>query len=194
MTSMTWTQARVTGWLRRWWLPLSLLLGALAGLFYSLAREPVYSSDAYVVVVAEGDPGRTANFAQAYARIAVQPGLITSGEQAQRTLSASASPDAPLVRLTAIAPTAQEAVARADQASTALISYANMQATNTGVRLASFASASLPLAPSSPALLVNVGIGTAAAVLVAGLVFLASPSAVSGPRTERSSSLVGAEV
>ncbi|GAA2402867.1 YveK family protein [Nonomuraea africana] len=188
---MIWTRAREMKWLTRWWLPLSLVLGALGGLFYSLAKETVYSSDAYVVVVAAGDPGQSTNFAQAYARIVAQPGLITSGEQARRTLSASASPDAPLVRLTAIAPTAREAVERADQAATALISYANMQAANTGVRLASFASASMPLAPSSPVPLLNVGIGAAGAVLVAGLVFLASPSAASGPR--RSPALTGAE-
>ncbi|MEU7899839.1 hypothetical protein AB0B45_44215 [Nonomuraea sp. NPDC049152] len=181
---MTRKHAGVKRWLAQWWLPLSLLLGVLAGLFYSLAREPVYSSDAYVVVVAKGDTAQAVRFAQAYTRIAVQPGLITSDEQARTSLSASASPDAPLIRLTALAPTAREAADRANQAAAALILYADGHTADTDVRLTSFASASVAASPSSPVLLVNVAVGAAAAVLIVGLAYLAAPYMLSRPKPE----------
>ncbi|MGW5686437.1 hypothetical protein [Nonomuraea sp. NPDC003754] len=171
---MTSKRAQVTQWLARLWLPLSLLFGVLGGLFYSLAKEPVYTSDAYVVVVSEGDMAQAVHFAQAYTRIAVQP-FIIGNEQAGGTLSATASPDAPIIRLTAQAATALDAAARADQAASALILYANGHAADTRVRLTSFATASVATSPSSPVLLVNISVGGAAAALVTGLLYLGAP-------------------
>ncbi|MFE3454155.1 Wzz/FepE/Etk N-terminal domain-containing protein [Nonomuraea sp. NPDC059194] len=182
---MTRKHARTHRWLARWWVPLSLLLGVTAGLIYSLSKEPVYSSDAYVLVVSEGDMAQAVHFAQAYTRIAVQPGLITGDEQTRRTLSASASPDAPLIRLTTLAPTARQAAEQANQAATALILYGNRHSTDTRVRLTSFAGASVPASPSSPVLLVNVSVGAAAAVLLVGLVWLAGPYVLTRPTPER---------
>ncbi|MFD1932131.1 MULTISPECIES: hypothetical protein [Nonomuraea] len=186
---MTWKQLRVMRWLARWWLPLSLLLGVQAGLFYSLVKEPVYSSDTFVVVVADGDMTEAMHYAQAYSRIAVQPGLIVGDEEARRTLSASASPDAPLIKLTALAPTAREAADQANQAAAALIIYANGHSTDTKVRMTSFAAAALPTSPSSPVLLVNVTVGAAAAVLVAGLVYLAAPYMLARPMPEQAAAV-----
>jgi capsular polysaccharide biosynthesis protein len=170
------------------------MAGMLAGLGYSLVREPVYTADAYGVVVAEhaGDAPQVVNFAQAYARIVTEPGLLataqhdpylSSGDLLKRTLQVSASPDAPLVRLSATAPAAEQAAERANVALNALVLYANRHSTDTGVRLTGFARATAPVSPSSPVPMVNVGVGLAAAVLIAGLAWLAPlprPSRVRG--------------
>ncbi|MGW4801482.1 hypothetical protein ACWEPC_54605 [Nonomuraea sp. NPDC004297] len=170
---MTRTRARIADRLMRWWLPLSLAAGALAGAGYALAGEAVYTADAYVVVVADGDPERAANFATAYARISAHPGFLTGAEAEQAALSVAASPDAPLVRLTSAAATGWEAAARANRAAGALIAYAATHAADTRVRLASFATAVPPLRPSSPVLLISVAVGACGAVTLACLLRLA---------------------
>ncbi|SDL94730.1 hypothetical protein [Nonomuraea jiangxiensis] len=169
---MTW----IMGLISRWWLPLSLAFGMLGGLAYTLARDTVYAADAYVMV-AGGDPARAAHFASAYARIAGHPGLITSGEAEQDALSVAATPDAPMLRLTFMAPEATEAAERVNRAAAALVHYANSHAAQTDVRLVPFATATPPLHPASPVLLICVAIGGCGAVLVAGLVRLAAPPA-----------------
>ncbi|MEV0391017.1 hypothetical protein [Nonomuraea sp. NPDC050643] len=174
---MTWTRARITGLLSRWWLPLSLTLGLLGGLAYTLVREAVYAADAYVVVVAGGDPTRAADYAAAYARVAAQPGVLGADEAELDGLSVAASPDAPLVRLTSTAVTAREAADRANRLATALIAYANTHAADTHVRLVPFADASSPSRPSSPVPLISLAIGACSAALVGGLIRLAAPAA-----------------
>ncbi|MFI7617455.1 hypothetical protein ACIBP6_40160 [Nonomuraea terrae] len=170
------TLTRITGRLSRWWLVLSLTVGALGGLAYAMARDAVYAADAYVVVSGV-DPVQAAHFATAYARIAGHPGLLTTDRAEQDALSVAASPDAPLVRLTSEAPTGSEAAERANSAAAALIRYANTHATDTRVRLASFAEALAPSRPSSPIPLVSMAAGGCAAALVTGLVRLAGPFA-----------------
>ncbi|WP_336204082.1 hypothetical protein [Nonomuraea sp. LPB2021202275-12-8] len=189
---MTWTGTRITGLLSRWWLPLSLTLGTAGGAAYSLATDAVYAADAYVVVVAGGDPAQAADFAAAYARISAHPGLLTSDEAEQDSLSVAASPDAPLVRLTSVAATPGEAADRANRAAAALINYANVHAADTRVRLASFAGASSSIRPSSPVPLISVAIGGCGAVLVAGLVRLAAPRPRHQVRREPAVALSGA--
>ncbi|TDE41764.1 hypothetical protein E1295_28915 [Nonomuraea mesophila] len=181
---MTWTRARIMSVLARWWLPLSLTLGASGGAVYAVASQAVYSADAYVVVVAGGDPAQAIDFASAYARISAHPGLLTGDENEWGSLSVAASPDAPMVRLTSVAPTGWEAADRANRAATALITYANRHATDTRVRLAPFASASIPTHPSAPLPLGCVAVGGLGAALVAGLVRLAAPQALRQVRRE----------
>ncbi|GGS79545.1 hypothetical protein GCM10010156_42840 [Planobispora rosea] len=175
--------------LRRWWpLAVAVLLGTLSGLVFSLVKEPAYSADAYVVVV-PANPGGTAqavNFAQAYARIAVQPEILAvtteevflplaAAERLRNTVRAAASPDAPLVWLNASAPDPQQAADQANAVAEALIAYANRQAGNTGVRLAGFTRALPPISPSTPAPALAMAVGAAAGVLLGGLGCLASP-------------------
>ncbi|MEV4070126.1 hypothetical protein ACGFJC_26665 [Nonomuraea fuscirosea] len=174
---MNWTPARLTGPLSRWWLPLSLTTGLLGGLAYTLAGQAVYTSDAYVVVVAGGEATRAGDYAAAYARVAAQPGVLGVAAADLDGLSVAASPDAPLIRLTAAAPTAAEAAGRADRLATALIAYAGTHATDTHVRLAPFAGASSPSRPSAPVPLVNLAVGGCGAVLAGGLLRLAAPPA-----------------
>jgi capsular polysaccharide biosynthesis protein len=189
-----------TGLLRRWWpLIAATLLGILAGLLYSLVKEPVYTSDAYVVVVSndEGDTGQALNFAQAYARIVTQPAILATASgggdltlpvstaRLRRTVQASASPDAPLVGVNASAATPQLAAEQANAVAAALIAYGNSRSEDTNVRLASFASAFPPVSPSSPILPINVAVGAASGILVGGLACLILPVPSSGTLMRR---------
>ncbi|GIH89774.1 hypothetical protein ACFFMN_12750 [Planobispora siamensis] len=171
----------------RWWpLAAAVFLGTLGGLSFSLVKGPVYTADAYVVVV-PGTPGGTVqavNFAQVYSRIATQPAILSlalaggspaDGERLRRAVRASASTDAPMVGLSASAPGPQESADRANVVATALIAYANHRATATGVRLVSFAPALAPASPSSPPPPLSAAVGAAAGVLVGGLACLVPP-------------------
>ncbi|GAT65226.1 lipopolysaccharide biosynthesis protein [Planomonospora sphaerica] len=214
-----------TGLLRRWWpLGAAVLVGTLAGLAFSLVREPVYTADAYVVAVPadRSDTARAVDFAQTYARVATQPeilalalddaspppgpdpGLLPRGtspdtgvpaasvpessvERLRRAVQASASPDAPLVGLSASAPGPRQAADRANAVATALITYANYQAVNTRVRLVRFTKALPPASPSSPPPAVGAALGATGGVLVGALVCLTVPARSSAscgrPRT-----------
>lgn len=170
---------------RWWWLPLALFLGAAAGLSYSLVKEPVYSADAYLVVVAQDNNNldKTVNFAQAFSRIVTQPGILDTGKSTflassdllRKTVQASASPDAPLVRVSAIAPNGPVAAERANLVADALISYANTRSADTKMRLSSFAKAFAPTSASSPIPLINAGVGAAIAILIAALAYVTPP-------------------
>ncbi|MFI9596055.1 hypothetical protein [Nonomuraea sp. NPDC052265] len=188
---MTHPVQRAAGAFRTWSLLALPLIGMGAGLTYSLVQEPVYTADAYAVVSAarQGVPTQEADFAQAYARVTVHPGLLAGngdayladGELLRTTLQASASPDAPLIRLAAIAGTPEEAARRANSAASALTAYANRHSADTGVRLSSFAPAVPPASPSSPQPLLATAVSTAAGLLLAALVWMAVPA---GPRRD----------
>ncbi|GGS98025.1 hypothetical protein ACFFV7_21285 [Nonomuraea spiralis] len=189
---MTHPVQRVAGALRTWSLLTLPLIGMGAGLTYSLVQRPVYTADAYTVVsgVRQGAPTQEADFAQAFARVTVHPGLLagaggdaylSDGELLRTTLQASASPDAPLIRLAAVADTADEAARRANSVAGALTAYANRHSADTGVRLAGFAPAVPPAAPSSPRPLVAAAVSTAGGLLLAALIWMAVPA---GPRRD----------
>ncbi|MEU6999714.1 Wzz/FepE/Etk N-terminal domain-containing protein [Nonomuraea sp. NPDC046570] len=168
---------RAAAWPRRWCLPIALLVGTLAGLVVSMVKEPVYSAEAYVTVVpTEGDDmAQAVNYAQAYARIVTQPGVLATDDEVRAHVQSSASPDAPLVRVAATAPTAADAAERANGVADNLTAYANLHSADTRMRVAGFARAFPPSAPSSPIPLVNIAVGAATGVLVGGLAFLAPP-------------------
>jgi uncharacterized protein involved in exopolysaccharide biosynthesis len=99
----------------------------------------------------------------------------SSVERLRRAVQASASPDAPLVGLSASAPGPRQAADRANAVATALITYANYQAVNTRVRLVRFTKALPPASPSSPSPAVGAALGATGGVLVGALVCLTVP-------------------
>ncbi|GAA5037304.1 capsular polysaccharide biosynthesis protein [Thermocatellispora tengchongensis] len=185
-------RARLTD--RRLWAAAALVLGAAAGAVFWLLAPPGYTSEAYVAVVAEGgdDGARAVHFAQAYARIAAKPAIVAAGgdpflaneDLLRRTVQASASPDAPLVRIGASAGDAALAARRANLVADALVAYANRRSADTRIRLSVFARALPPRSPASPSPLPHAGIGAAAALLICGIVCLAGPARPApAPRT-----------
>ncbi|MFI6814380.1 hypothetical protein ACIBG7_18345 [Nonomuraea sp. NPDC050328] len=179
---------KVSAAIGRWWPQgCAVIMGVCLGLLYTALTERVYTAQAYVVVVAGSGSNieQTTNFAQAFTRIATQPGIMTTAlrpglpartvGQLQRSVRVSASPDAPLISLTATAPQPTQASLQANALAQALITYAGLHAADTGVRIASLSQAAPPEEPSGPDRLINVAVGGAAGLLVGGLFYLVAP-------------------
>ena len=175
--------------LRRWWPMLAAVpLGALCGGVYALAAPPAYVANAYVMAVPRGgaDSTTAVNFAQAYGRIISQPEILL-GPAAKTGLSlaelsgrveAVTSPDAPMIQISGTADRARLAAKEANTVADSLVAFGNATTAQTGVRLLPFATAAAPGSPSSPSRSIDLAVGTAAGVLLGGLVLMArrSPS------------------
>jgi uncharacterized protein involved in exopolysaccharide biosynthesis len=166
---------------RRIGLPLAIVIaGLLTGLGYGLFKTPAYSATSYVLVVSQADDGPPAaiSFAQAYGRLAALPETLAWSAtplrpadlaKARENIQASSSPDTPLLRLTASAGTPHRAANFANTAADALVRYGKARQQDTGVRVALMTRAAAPVSPSSPNLPLNVAVGTATGILLAGL-------------------------
>jgi capsular polysaccharide biosynthesis protein len=172
----------------------AVLLGALTDGVYGLWKTPTYSADAHVVVVntATAPDDQTAvKFAQAYGRISTDTAVLgatktvkdgTSSATLRRQIRVETSPDAPLVQITGVAPTGAQAAEIANEVANSLIAFGNGRRTSTGVRLASFAQASIPDRPSSPNKPVDIAVGAAAGLLIGGF---ATTAGIGGRRRQR---------
>lgn len=169
--------------LRRWWPMLAAVpLGALCGGVYALAASPAYVANAYVMAVPRGgaDSATAVNFAQAYGRIISQPEILL-GPAAKTGLplaelsgrvEAVTSPDAPMIQISGTADRARLAAKEANAVADSLVAFGNATTAQTGVRLLPFATAAAPAAPSSPSRAIDLAVGTAAGVLLGGLVLM----------------------
>ena len=179
---------RLTQLVRRWWLiGLLTILGALAGLGYVLATDPVYTAKAYVVVVAQNPSDNAAvSYAQAFARIADEGAALNAAAEAsngtesvnelRQQVRASTSPDAPVIELTGSAASAPRAADRANLVADGLVTTANSHATDTRMRLTLLSGAVSPADPTSPHLALSVAVGAAVGLLLGGLAMLAQTS------------------
>lgn len=167
---------------RRLWLLLLLTaIGGGLGAAYAALETPTYTAKAYVVATAEaGDPISALNFAQAYGRVATSgPVLAKAGELlgSDRTgldsVTASTSPDAPVVEIDATGSSAQHAADVANAVATALTAYGTDRKAATHVGLALLAGATTPQTPSSPKPPLELVVGVAAGLLIGGLAVLA---------------------
>jgi capsular polysaccharide biosynthesis protein len=178
----------MTRLVRRWWLTgLLTILGALAGLGYALASDPVYTAKAYVVVIAQNRSDNVAvSYAQAFARIADQGAALNAAAEAsngtesvselRRQVRASASPDAPVIELTGSAVSARRAADMANLVADGLVTTANSHAADTRLRLTVLSTAVSPADPTSPHLALSVAVGAAVGLLLGGLAMLAQAS------------------
>ena len=168
---------------RSWPLGALVLLGALLGLAYGLLRPPVYAAKAYVVVVAKDSNDSTAvSYAQAYARIAGQGQVLATAasasngtatpEELRSSAQASSSPDAPVIEITGSGRSAAHSADVANLVANALADTANRSSTDTKVRLVLLSAAAAPSSPASPRPVLDVAVGAAAGVLLAGLALL----------------------
>jgi capsular polysaccharide biosynthesis protein len=171
----------MTRLLRRYGLLVLLtVLGALAGAGYDVLKTPTYVATSYVVVTgAPGDSQSAVNFAQAYGRIVTtEPvtkravGSLGSSD-GLAGVTASTSPDAPVIEITATGTSAQHTAAVANAVAQSLVSYGATRADSTRVSLSVLALAAVPTAPASPKPPLELAIGAAAGLLVGGLAMLA---------------------
>src|SRR5262249_51703497 len=138
-------------------LVLLTLVGAVAGGAYGALKTPAYVAQAYVVVTGPaGESPVAVNFAQAYGRI-VRTGPVTdraaailNSRQGLSQVTASTSPDAPVVEITATGTDAKHTADVANAVAQALVDVANGRKDQTRVTLSVLAAASVPAAPSSP--------------------------------------------
>jgi capsular polysaccharide biosynthesis protein len=158
------------------------LLGGTAGAVYSATKTPTYQATAYVVITAEaGEPFAAVNFAQAYGRVATTgPAAAnaakTIGAGAVRDLTrvtASTSPDAPVIEITASGTDAGRVQVVANAVAQGLIDFAATRKTETRVGVSMLAQAAKPSRPSSPKPPLEMAVGAAAGLLLAGLAALA---------------------
>ncbi|WP_067451885.1 Wzz/FepE/Etk N-terminal domain-containing protein [Actinomadura macra] len=177
---------------RRYGLAVAFVLaGVLGGLGYSLFTPATYTATAFVLVVDQGENGgagpAAVSFAQAYGRLAPLPETLRHSSIAlpriapgatREHIQASTSPDTPLVRLTGSGRSGADAAAFANAAADALVRYGTSHRTDTGVRVALMSLAAAPATPTSPNLPLDLAVGTASGVLLAGL----SAAIVSGRR------------
>jgi capsular polysaccharide biosynthesis protein len=180
-------------------LALLTVLGALAGGGYDLVTTPTYTATSYVVVTAaQGDSQSGVNFAQAYGRIVTTSsvtGLAAASlgtNQGLADVTASTSPDAPVVEITANGTDPKRTAAVANAMAQALVAYASTRSDSTRVTLSVLAQAAVPTAPTSPKPPLEPAIGAAAGLLVGGLAALAGVG--SAGHRPRPSEQVGQEL
>jgi capsular polysaccharide biosynthesis protein len=167
---------------RRFGLLLLLtLIGGVAGAVYGAVKTPTYTAKAYVVAI--GDPGDSItalNFAQAYGRVATtgpvlaKAGALLGGSTAGLDrVTASTSPDAPVVEVVATGTSALRTATVANAVANALADYGSTRKAETHVGLALLAGATTPAKPSSPKPPMELIVGAAGGLLIGGLAVLA---------------------
>ena len=157
------------------------LLGGVAGAVYAAVKTPTYTAKAYVVTIGSAGESITAlNYAQAYGRIATTgPILATAGAKlgADRTglnrVTASTSPDAPVIEITATGTSAAKTANVANAVANSLIALGDTRKADTKVGLAMLAAATPPARPTSPKPPMELVIGAAGGLLIGGLAVLA---------------------
>jgi capsular polysaccharide biosynthesis protein len=163
---------------------LLLLLTALgggAGAAYAALKTPTYTAKAYVVTIGAGaEPIVALNYAQAYGRIATTgPILATAGQtlgpdrSGLNRVTASTSPDAPVIEITAIGPSPDRSATVANAVAASLIALGDTRKGETRVGLAMLAAATPPARPTAPRPPMELAVGAAAGLLIGGLAVLA---------------------
>ena len=177
---------------RSWWLAVGLVLGLGAGAGVGALRPPVFESTAILTVSAQDDASAadTSRAAQALARLATEPGVVSEPlrlaglDDAARSprlfVRVQAAPDAPILSVTGAstdASTAQDLAETVSRALAELEPYPPFTATIV-------ADAEAPSEPGTPAWMPvagGAGLGTALALVLAGTI--PGPRAASGSRS-----------
>jgi capsular polysaccharide biosynthesis protein len=161
-------------------LVLLTLLGAIGGAAYGALKTPTYVAQAYVVVTGQAGEGPVAvNFAQAYGRVvgtgpvADKAAATLGSREDLKQVTASTSPDTPVIEITATGTDAKRTAALANAVAQSLVDFGNGRKDQTRVSLSVLAAASVPAAPSSPKPPLELAVGAAAGLLMGGLSVLA---------------------
>lgn len=165
---------------------LCAAIGALAGGLYGLSRPDKYAAHAYVLVApTTGQIGDVngSQLASAFARIAADPSVVGGALASQglpaaprniaRTVSATASADAPLIDVAGTTGNAGQSALVANTAARALIDHVTRLGATPGYRTVLLTPATVPDRPSgSPALVygllggvLGLGLGSAVAAV-----------------------------
>ena len=145
------------------------VLGAVAGAAYGVTKAPTYVAEAHVVVTAQpGEFPAAVNFAQAYGRIVTAGPVADEAAKALGSradldrVTASTSPDAPVIEIVAAGPDAARTATVANAVAKALVDFGTKRKDQTRVTLAVLAAAAVPTAPASPKPPLEAAIGAVA--------------------------------
>jgi capsular polysaccharide biosynthesis protein len=171
---------------------LLTVIGGTAGAIYGAVKTPTYTAKAYVVAVGDrGDSITALNFAQAYGRIAtsgpvlVKAGTALGANSAGLTdVTASTSPDAPVIEVTATGTNAVHTAAVANSVANALVDYGSALKADTHVSLGLLAGALAPGKRTSPKPPLELAVGAAGGLLIGGLAVLAGVGRPAPPREQ----------
>jgi hypothetical protein len=159
------------------------LVGGLAGGIFGATRTAAYTAHAYVLVAPA--PGRTGDLtgselAQAFARIGADPavvgpsfvseGLPARPQDIAKSVSAVASPDAPLVDVIGTADSGKTAALVADTAAEGLIDHVQHLDATPGYNVVLLTAASVPDKPNSTPVLIYSLLGLALGLAGCGFV------------------------
>jgi capsular exopolysaccharide synthesis family protein len=168
---------------RRWWVAAMTLLGVSAAVAISLVQTPMYRAETSVFVSVSGsstvnDLSQGGTFSEArvasYAQLATSPSVLRAAARAahvddsvtelQRSVSATPTADTVILTITATQADRTAAAALADAVAKTMISVVGGiertdEAGDTLVKLSVFQKASVPAAPVTPRVPVNVALG-----------------------------------
>ncbi|RKN38038.1 lipopolysaccharide biosynthesis protein [Streptomyces hoynatensis] len=169
---------RLPGW---WPLALCTLLGALLGGGHALLTDRAYAARGYVLVTRpEADQSAAVGLAQSYGRVATSDAVLrmartdagaAAGDLRGR-VTASTSPDAPMIEITGRAGSPQAAARAANAVAQALIAYGNEARGRTDATLSRFAEAAPPSRAISPAPGLSLAVGGSAGAVTGCLALL----------------------
>ncbi|MET7688839.1 lipopolysaccharide biosynthesis protein [Streptomyces sp. NPDC005483] len=190
------------GLLRPWsLLAAGVLAGGLLGGTYGTLKAPTYTATSYVVAVPseKSDPASALGFAQAYGRAATDLAVLGDAQvwagvpvpTLRRSVRTVASPDAPMVAVSATSPRPGLAADMANAVTRALTRHANETKASTHVELVQFSRAVRPTEPTSPSPTVTGLVGACAGGLLGGLVLLVRPRRTGDEQSLRPASVPG---
>lgn len=177
----------------RWFVAfLCVALGVAGGFAYTRLVTPAYESTGYVIATAQatttaqgtipGDERRAVQVAQTLSRLVDQQEVRTAAataagltpEQVGKQVQGRAMPESSTIEITGSAASADSAARLVNAVADELVKLNTDRMTATGVTLAVLSPASVPTAPSSPVLVLDLAVGAGAGVLLGALYLLAT--------------------
>jgi cytokinesis protein len=171
---------------------LCVVLGAVGGLAYTRLVTPSYESTGYVIATAQatttsqgaipGDERRAIQVAQTLSRLVGQQEIRTAAaaaagltpEQVSRQVQGRAMPESSTIEIVGDAISADGAAKLVNAVADQLVKLNTDKMAATGVTLSVLSPASVPTAPSSPVLVLDLAVGAGAGVLLGALFLLAT--------------------
>ncbi|MGQ0572973.1 MAG: YveK family protein [Pseudonocardia sp.] len=177
----------------RWVVPLAfVVLGAAGGFAYTQLVTPAYESKAYVIATAQatttttgaipGDERRAIQVAQTLGRLVDQQEVVTAAgtaagltpDQVVRQVQGRTMPESSTIEIVGRGATPAGAADVVNAVADELVKLNADKMEATGVTLSVLSPASVPAEPSSPVLVLNLGVGAGAGILLGALYLLAT--------------------
>lgn len=177
----------------RWVVPvLCIVLGLVGGFAYTRLVTPSYESTGYIIATAQatttaqgtipGDERRAVQVAQTLSRLVDQQEVLTAAaqtagltpEQVDKQVQGRSMPESATIEIVGTATSADGAARVVNAVADQLVKLNTDKMAATGVTLSVLSPASVPTEPSSPVLVLDLGVGAGAGILLGALYLLAT--------------------